>query len=353
MPINNQSALTTSINGLAAPGGDGFHELMRTLQAREFMSNPDKTVAIKALTADTGLNIVVPDMGRFALTDWSKSQLSTMLGLKFDKWFENSSPDDQAYELNRRFARAEGEVKLRTSLLGAEEFASDGTLQGIVSPSFSAVEDSRVAELVIHSLSMVEPEIKILRADITTRSTSFVVGIGRPFTPGDQREIGSIFGGIHIQNSGVGFASLAITLHLTRLVCTNGMTVPLRNAEILRRRHTSGLSIDRVRAEVGHKFREIPGHLYQAGQILQEARQIYISNVEDTIAHILQKYHLPKKLIAPLLKTFGQTPETTAFGVVQAMTDSQTLNSLGLRPEEKLQFEQAAGSYLQSLTHSS
>jgi len=349
MPVNNHPALTMSINGLKDQS-DGFQRLMHSLQTAEFMNNPDTTVFLNQLAADDNLNIIVPDMGRFALTDWSKTQLATMLGIRFDKWFENSDPQDQAYELNRRFARAEGEVKLRTTLLGAGECENDGTLRGIVSPSFSAINDSHVAELVFQSLSLVEPELRIIRADVTTRSTSFVVGIGKPFTPGDQREIGAVFGGIHIQNSGVGFSSLAITLHLTRLICTNGMTVPIHNAEILRRRHTSGLTIEKVQHEVGFKFREIPGHLRKAGQILQASREVMVSNVEDTLSSILQRFHLPKRFVAPLMQTFNKAPEPTAFGIAQAMTDAQTLNELKIRPEERLQIEQAAGTYLQNLT---
>ncbi|MFZ2957393.1 MAG: DUF932 domain-containing protein [Candidatus Ozemobacteraceae bacterium] len=288
-------------------------------------------------------------MGRFALTDWSKSQLSTLLGFKFDKYFENASPEDKAFELNRRFARADTEVKLRTTIIGAGDCANDGTLKAIVSPSFTAIKDSQVASLVFESLSAVESELRIIRADITTRSTSYVIGVGKPFRPGDDHEIGDIWGGIHIQNSGVGYSSISITLHLTRLICKNGMTVPLRNAEILRRRHTSGLSIERVQEEIGNKFQEIPGQLRQAGHVLQTSRTVMIENVEETITRILQQAHLPRKLVQPLMQAFSREPHASVFGVAQAMTDSQTLADLQIRPEERLQLEQAAGNYLLNL----
>lgn len=349
MPISNQPALTMSVNGLTA-ADQGLNDLINRLQAMEFLDNPDTIVPLNQLTADANLNIEIPHMGSFALTDWSKSQLSTLLGIRFDKWFENSAPQDQAYELNRRFARAEDEVKLRTTLIGAGEHQNEGTLKAIVSPSFSAVRDSQVADLVFHSLLAVEPELRIIRADVTTRSTSYVVGIGKPFVPGDDHEVGSIFGGIHIQNSGVGFSSLSMTLHLTRLICKNGMTVPLQDAEILRRRHTSGLTIERVQEEASGKFIEIPGHLRQAGRVLQDAKAIHIDNVEEAITRILQQTHLPRKLVQPLMQTFNRSPHPSAFGVAQAMTDSQTHAELRIRPEERLLLEQAAGSYLRNLT---
>ena len=342
MPI--QPALTMSINGLRSPDL-GLSRLLDQLQATEFLDNPDKVVPLNQLSADPNLNINIPDMGHFALTDWSKSQLSTLLGLRFDKWFENSTPEDQAYELNRRFARAENEVKLRTTLIDAGTRQNDGTLKAIVSPSFTAIQDSHVANLVLHSLNSVEPELRIIRADVTTRSTSYVIGVGRPFRPGDN-QVGDIFGGIHIQNSSVGFASLSMTLHLTRLICTNGMCVPLKDAEILRCRHTSGLSIERIQMVVGSKFQEIPGQLRRAGQVLQSSREHLIDNVEETITGILQRAHLPRKLVEPLMVAFNREPHPSAFGVAQAMTDAQTLAQLQIRPEERLQLEQAAGNYL-------
>lgn len=344
----SQPSLTMTINALSS-SNQGFNDLLDRLQTAEFLDNPDTISPLNQLQADSNLNIAVPNMGRFALTDWSKSQLSSLLGIRFDKWFVNSDPEDQAYELNRRFARADGEVKLRTTLIGAGGNQNDGTLRGIVSPSFTSIKDSQVASMVCKALEDVEPELRIIRADITTRSTSYVIGVGQPFRPGGSHEVGDIFGGIHIQNSGVGYASLSMTLHLTRLICKNGMTVPLRNAEILRRRHTSGLTIERVQEEIGRKFIEIPGQLQQAGQIIHRSQSVAVMNVEETITRILQQSHLPRKLLQPLMLAFSREPHASAFGVVQAMTDSETLQQLQIKPEERIQLEQAAGSYLRDL----
>ena len=74
-----------------------------------------------------------------------------------------------------------------------------------------------------------------------------------------------MWGGILVRNSGVGFASLLMTLHLTRLVCKNGMTAPLPDALLLKRRHralgrrlatlsASALSNCRLRKPALHLF---------------------------------------------------------------------------------------------------
>ncbi len=345
--MTNQITLTQSINGLSR--NHGLPDLINRFQEVEFLSNPDQVLELRNLSADGNLNIVVPGMGRFSMTDWSKSQIALLLGIKFDKWFENASPDEKAFELNRRFARATGEFKLRTSLIDAGTNGNDGTLQGIVSPGFTPVKDSEIANQVHVALRDVEPELRVIRSDISTRSTSFVIGVGKPFIPGGVNEIGDIFGGIHVQNSGVGYSSLSMTLHLTRLICKNGMTVPLRNAEILRCRHTSGLSLERIQKEIGAKFQEIPGQLRRAGQVLQTARAVSIENIEETITRILQQAHLPRKLVQPLLVAFYREPHSSAFGVAQAMTDAATLAELGMKPEERHQLETAAGNFLQNI----
>jgi hypothetical protein len=246
MPVQNQISLTTSINGLTNKKFS-LNDLIQMFQAREFFNNPDVVTPVNQLMVDENLNVRIPELGSFSLTDWSKSQLSSLLGIRFNKWFENSKPEDKVFELNRRFARARGEVKLRTTIMGAEENSNEGTLRAILSPSFGSVKDSAVAEFLYGTLKQTESNLNVIRANVTTRSSSFVIGVGEPIVPGGNSLIGTIYSGIHVQNSGVGFSSLSMSLHLTRLVCTNGMTVPIHDAEILRRRHTSKLSIDSKR----------------------------------------------------------------------------------------------------------
>jgi septum formation inhibitor MinC len=349
MPTKNELGLVTSINGLTNQGV-GLNELIQTLQMREFLNNPDVIVDINQLSADNELNIFVPDLGKFSLTDWSKSQLSSLLGIRFNKWFENSSPEDKAYELNRRFSRASKEVKLRTTILGAESNGNEGTLNAIVSPSFGSVKDSEVAEMLYDSLIHTEPDLRVLRADITTRSTSFVLGVGDAFIPGGNQEIGTIFGGIHIQNSGVGYSSLSMILHLTRLVCKNGMTVPIHGAEILRMRHTSKLSIEKIREEGSCKVAEAPEKFRQASKVLELSQEHQIEDAEIIIKDILQENHLPKKLLEPLVESFNSDVQKNSFGIAQAITDSKTLTELQVKPEERLRLEKAAGNYLHRLT---
>jgi len=61
-------------------------------------------------------------------------------------------------------------------------------------------------------------------------------------------QVGDIWGGLMVRNSGVGFASLQMIAFLVRLVCRNGLCAPLPDAVLLRRRHR-GLDDSRLRGD--------------------------------------------------------------------------------------------------------
>src|SRR4029078_12751347 len=96
----------------------------------------------------TGL-LRIPKTGDFAFTDWSKRQAASLLGIRFDRWFANASPAERAEELNRRFSRAQEQVRLRTMKPAepgpGESQGADGVLRAFVSPGYSVVRDSALA----------------------------------------------------------------------------------------------------------------------------------------------------------------------------------------------------------------
>ena len=51
--------------------------------------------------------------------------------------------------------------------------------------------------------------MKIISADVTDCSTSFVVAVGKRYKIGGDGQVGDVWGGPMVRNSGVEFASLA------------------------------------------------------------------------------------------------------------------------------------------------
>lgn len=324
-------------------------ELLRHFEAHETRENPDVTVPLSTLSmSDTGL-LRIPKVGEFSFTDWSKRQAANLLGIRFDRWFANAGPKDRADEMNRRFTRATETVRLRTMKPGTagagEEQGADGILRAFVSPGYSVVRDSAIARTLLEFLGRSEHEPTLLRIDMTDRSTSFVLTIGTPYKRGGKGAVGDVWGGILIRNSGVGFASLIMTMHLTRLLCLNGMTAPLPDALLLKKRHRGfqeGTLLEGLRL----KAAELPGELGRGVERLLLSENRPIENVEAEVAGILQTSRLPSRLVAQVMTAYGREPIASAFGVSQAFT----LAAQGLAPEERLNLEHAAGRYLATLS---
>lgn len=219
--------------GRGNPGNRGGILLLR------FTLDEDRVVAAtENRAADPNpLGSVRPDRGQFVFTDWSQRQCSTLLGVRWDRWFENCSSSELAVDVNRRFARARGSIRLRTVRARDAEPGVDVILRAFVSPGYTAIADSRVASLMETALTPMETDLPIIRVDQTDRSTTFVVGVGKPYRIGGPGNVGDVWGGLLIRNSGVGFASLLISMHLTRLLCKNGMVAPLHDAIVVRKRH--------------------------------------------------------------------------------------------------------------------
>lgn len=321
-------------------------ELVSQLNHIESFDNPDEVLDLSSLRMSDNQNIVIPSIGEFALTDWSRGQLANLTGIKFDRWFENASAREKAEEMNRRFSRATVQIKVRTSRAMSYEFPADGTLKAFVSPSYMAISDAFVGSLVLSALQRTENEFPVIRSAITTQSTSYSIRVGRPYKVGDIGDVGDIWGGILIQNSGVGYSSLRITLHLTRLVCKNGMTLPIGDAELLRRRHQGSVEMQ-LWERISSRLVGIGEKLTRGISTISRSTAITVDDPRKVIESILQRNHLSKRMVEPLLTTY-QREHHSAFGISQALTDAQTHEYLHLTPEERLQLEDAAGSYLET-----
>ena len=194
--------------------------LTNKLRERELHFLPDVTIPLNEVRVDDNLNIVLPNSERtFALNAHSKSQLNSLLGFRFDAWFEESSIDVKRDELNTRLKRASSTVKFRLTDYN-DTASADGTVAGIVTPGFQPINDSIVTSVLGFNIGH---NCKILRANITEQSTEYVIAIG---SPENQYAVGEIFRAIGISNSNVGAASFNLKMMFVRCTCQNGLVVP-------------------------------------------------------------------------------------------------------------------------------
>jgi hypothetical protein len=316
------------------PSPRTLSELAAHFEEDEARENPDVVTPLSTIVARNDGLLEFPKLGAFAPTEWAARQLGSLLGARFDKYFERATGAERAEELNRRLARATTNVRLRT----ARTVDGANVVRAVVTPGYSPVRDSLVARNLATALGAVEGDVTVARLAETDMTVGFVVQVGRPVRV---PEVGDIHGGIFCRNSGVGFSSFVITLFLERLICTNGMCLPVDGGKFVRRRHR-GLDEGALTKLLADRFAGLPGRLADGANLLRRSTTLTISNVEATIRAILQRARLPQKLVPQILEAHKREPGYTAFAVLQAFTAA----ARDVKPEDRFDLEAAAGAYL-------
>ncbi|MBQ2594691.1 MAG: DUF932 domain-containing protein [Candidatus Riflebacteria bacterium] len=329
-PINNNLGSMT------------LQKLHTVLKDRESKELPDKVIPMSELRVDDDLNIVVPGDGSYQMNSWARSQLNSLLGLKFDRWFENTSLEEKAFELNRRFARATNSIKLRATsdFSSANPYIrSDGVIQAFVSPNFSVIPDSLVCELLLYKECH-----DIISASITEKTVSFQLKITEFDNPKSQ-SVGKLYGALSITNSNTGYASLTLDCHLYRLLCSNGMSTAIDGANLLKRKHCGSAAEDTMYSLLT-SMRDIKDRLQMSVDTLNNSQNYKVADIENDIATIIRQARLSRKLAPTFIEAWHKEPMETVFGITNAITDSETHKLLELQPEERRQLQDAAADYM-------
>ena len=325
-------------------------DLLRELGERESLENPDAVVPMNSLRLTALGTLAMPEFDvrdSFAFTTWSKAQLASIVGVRWDRWFAHRTPVEQAEEVNSRLARSQELLRVRTTRVAPEGSNAQGTLKALLSESYTPLPDTAVLGMLMTALREVEPDLRVFRSALTEQSTSYMIGIGKPFRPGDDHEVGDIWGGVTVRNSGVGYAALGIFAGLLRLICKNGMTAPIDGALLLKRVHRA-FDIERLRETLVKRLRDLPGKLALAGRVLAESRHRMVTDPGEAFIAILRAARLPVKLAEHIAAAYAEEPalKGTAFGIAQAVTRAaQTLSA-----EIRFELEHAAGEYIRSLS---
>jgi hypothetical protein len=340
-----------AINALACSvtsGVDGHRstlaQLVGEFERDEALANPDAVVKLDKVRMTASGTVHVPNLhGEYVLTDHARGQLSRLLGVQFERWFEGASPKDRAQEMNQRLARASTTVRVRSAKRpeGTYDVEADGCIRAIVSPTYTPISDIAVAHVIRGALAEVEPEPRLVRADITELTASYVVKLGKRFHVGGPGEVGEVWGGLVVRNSGVGYTKLTVSLHLTRLACTNGMVLPLPDAAIVRWVHR-GLDIGRIRERIVAGLDGVTEKLHRGARVLEDATQHHVDDAEAEVRTLLRASRIPLGLMSDVMEGYRREPRQTKFGVAQAVTWA----AQRVTPEIRYEMERAAGKYL-------
>ena len=321
--------------------------LTERLRDREMHFLPDRTIELNEVRVDPNLNMVIPGEGRtFALNSHSKAQLNSLLGFRYDRWFEKCPDNVKQQELNTRLARAGVVVRFRLTDFVKEGSVANGTVAGIVTPGFQPINDALVAGFLGFSL---DRNARILRADITEQTSEYVIGLGDPVS---QINVGDMFQAISIANSNTGAASFTMKALFVRVACRNGLVVPAFNATgksaslLISRKHT-GSAQEEVLDKLRDGVIEAHGRFEEGRERLSKAGNEIITDPLGALQTVVRAAHQPKKLAQQLLEVaFAKEPIQSKLGIVRAATDHDTHVSLGLSEEARRDLEQAASNYL-------
>lgn len=317
-----------------------LHALLSAIESRE---NEDAVLPLSDLKVNDHGLMTIPGHGGFALTEWAKKQLAARLGVQWDRWFALLGGAERAAELNLRLGRSKEQVRLRTATYRDEEHGNDvPVLRAFVTPSYSPVSDALLAEMLSDVLGGGDSAIS--RVTVTDMTVTYALQVGNRFRPGDDRQIGDLQGGILVRNSGVGYAGLNVAAHLERLICLNGMMVPVKDPVLLACIHR-GIDAGKLRAKLAERAHGIGGAFSRGAERLLEGRRYRVDDREAVFLALLSRARLPRKRLDALEAGYQREPDPTAFGIVQAVTRA----SQDFAPEARYDLERAATGYLAGL----
>jgi len=324
--------------------GVPFEVVREEVERRAALALPDQVVEASDLRATELGEIEVPNLGMLNLTDWSRGQLASLLGVRWPRWFSGDlvAPDEQAEEINRRFSRIVGQFRIRARRYEPEERGLEaGVLRAFVGPAYAPTDDREVFDRLARTLGPRIQELRFVRASVTDSSSQYAavssesVDLGVRVPDGHKN-------GFLIANSEVGARALSIQVFVQRLVCLNGLVIS--DSRIFYWVHRAR-RVNAFEPKLRAALSLLPDK-WQAGiRLLQAARAIEIATPEDHIRAALATVPTVKKHVDAVLAAFAAEPDGTLFGVTQAMTSA----ARGLPPEDRLALEEFAGRHLGSM----
>jgi hypothetical protein len=318
--------------------GMSFEAVLHDVRCRADQMLPDVIVHLAELRMDERGHLQAPNTPTYRLNDWSQKQLASKLGLRWNRWFELSTPVERAEEVNRRLARMPGQGKIRA--FRDTEGQADGVARALLSPTATPIDDSRVFEQLASPIFRAGIDEFHFTRVAYTDSTSHYTAVHRQsfFLRGDE-----LYPGFHLRNSEVGGAAFSLDDHWLRLVCMNGLMARVGNARLLYRTHRT-IDTDVLAAALVTALRRLPDRWKATFEQFEKAKETSVPHPDAAVAAVLDSASVPRDLVAEAQKTVLRDGDHTRFGVVQAIT--WVAHQVNQDPNVRFLMEQRAGEYL-------
>jgi hypothetical protein len=320
-----------------------------------------------------GIYLDVPNMGKLTLTDWSKRQLGSILGVKFDKWFDPRvvKADEIQEELQRRFSRTHESRKIRARRFDSKDPGAkhaDGFCRAVLSPTYAPIDDVRIFDRMSKRFRGEMGDVNFMQNHLGTdfyndRSSHYAVvtepinmgPIDRNHPDANVRRIYDlaekegalpsedwVYQGYHFRNSEVGYTAVSIDNFTFRLVCLNGAIVSVRDGRVLYRVHRS-LDDESIDGLLDGAFRQMPVVWERSRKSMVALRDAVLTDPEAEILKFLNKQQATKVYQDAVNEAYKAEPLPNKYGVLQALSKAAQIES---DMDKRVELEELAGRYM-------
>lgn len=331
-------------NDAPAPSPEGisrrlqsFDDVLARVEEQDRRKRPDEVVHLSDLEALEGEVIRLPNGSELSLNSWSRRQLASLLGIRWDRFFENTTPAERAAQITTRLRRTTESKKIRAYAPKAP--GERGELRAILAPSFTAIDDIRLFAAMKKMAPSALARFAFLRVDVTD-SASFYHAITRESVSLDGDELHP---GFLLKNSETGASALSIDDAWYRKVCSNGLMLEVGGKRALYRTHRH-IETDALEAALLLTLARFPERWTEGMRLLSAARTVIVKHPSDAIEAMLDDVAIPREFVRTTQGVAVIERATTAYDIVQAVT--RAAHEQNRDPHLRFQLERLAGIYL-------
>jgi hypothetical protein len=324
-----------------------FEALREEVGRRASLNMPDTVLEMSKLRITDGMNVEIPGRGTFSMTDWSKKQLGSMLGVQWDKWFnpEYVTPQNVQEEINRRFSRTGETRKLRTTHFSPDSpgvQGCDGYLRAVLGPTYYAIDDERIFDRLERSFGPQISDMHFMKHlgrerwgndhaqyyhVIAGEADMGELQLNHPDSKvrdaykisGVQEGHDYVYHGFNIKNSEVGYTAVIVDEFFFRLVCANGAMVTSGGGRMMYRTHRPIED-----AELNNQFKVVfdsaPKQWERTDRLLFALKEHSLPEPENSLIAVLTKLETTKKFQETAVSKFAEEPLPNAYGILNAIT---------------------------------
>lgn len=355
-----------------------FETVREDVATQHDLKNPDSVIEMSRLRLTEQLDVEIPNLGVFQMTNWAKKQMGSILGVQWDKWFDPKFVDHSQVqeELHRRFSRTGDQRKLRTMRFkkGAPGIPGcDGYLRAVLSPTYHPIDDERLFDRMEKQFGGKVSELKFMPNHLSQKSSwgndhcNYYTMVGNPInmgpidrnhpdpqvrrvydiaaTEGALPEDDLVYPGFNMRNSEVGFTAITIDEFSFRLVCLNGMMVTVGDSRLMYRRHVpiDDAQLDKQLTDV---FAKAPVRWERTKQMMAFSQGVVIELPAQVIDEELKRLDAPKHFRDLAIKKHEEEPLNNGYGIIQAITRAaQDYDDM----DKRFDFEAMGGRVLQRI----